>query len=220
MMLDRDKLSFWTRIGAIALAVVFVGTFVFMGVGSNINLNLIDLLSGGSKTQEEPTSGQQEQIARAEQDLEEDPGNVRTIKRLGVLYLQDGRTDDAAGVLEQGREAAPQDPVIPLYLGQAYDRKAQSIADEDERKAVYKQAGDSYAAATELQEKKPQAYLLAGQSYEQAGEKGRAIQYWNGYLDLEPEGEEADAVKERIQSLLKGEETTGGAKGDDKGAKK
>ena len=95
----------------------------------------------------------------------------------------------------------------------AYGGKAQGLTDEEERKAAYEQAGDAYAAAAELQEDKPQPYLLAGQAYEQAGEKGKAIQYWNDYLELEPEGEDAEAVKERIASLLEGGDTTGGAQG-------
>src|SRR3954453_7942439 len=214
MMLDRDKITFWTRVGAIALAVIFVGSFIFMGVGTNINYNLLDLFGGGSQAQDqEQTTDTGEQITQAEQELEKDPENPRVIRRLAGLYLQDGRTEDAAKVLESGREAAPDDPVIPLYLGQVYEREAQGLTDEEQRKASYKQAGDAYAAATELQSDKPQAYLLAGQAYEQAGEKGKAIQYWNGYLKLEPEGEQADAVKERIETLLKGEETTGGAEG-------
>jgi predicted TPR repeat methyltransferase len=87
------------------------------------------------------------------------------------------------------------------------------LPDEEKRKAAYKEAGDAYAAAAEAQKNKPQPYLLAGQAYEQAGEKGKAIQYWNEYLKLEPEGEQADAVKERIGALLKGGETTGSAGG-------
>ncbi len=217
MMLDRDKITFWTRLGAIALAVVFVGSFLFMGVGSEVNISILDLFGGGSGAQEEQTTAADEQVAQAEQALEEDPENPRAIKRLGALYLQEGQTDRAVEVLEKGREVAPDDSVIPLYLGQAHDRKAQGTADEDERKDAYKQAGDAYAAATEIQESKPQPYLLAGQAYEQAGEKGRAIQYWNGFLKLEPEGEQADAVKEQIDTLLKGGDTTGGA---EKSAKK
>lgn len=214
MMLDRDKITFWTRVGAIALAVIFVGSFIFMGVGTNINYNLLDLLGGGSQAQEqEQTTDPGEQITRTEQELEENPENPRVIRRLAGLYLQDGRTEEAAKVLESGREAAPDDPVILLYLGQVYERRAQAQTDEEERKATYKQAGDAYAAATELQSDKPQAYLSAGQAYDQAGDKGRAIKYWNGYLKLEPEGEQADAVKKRIEALLKGEDTTGGAEG-------
>lgn len=215
MMLDRDKITFWTRLGAIVLAVIFVGSFVFMGVGSNVNLNLLDLLGGSSGAQEEQqqTTSPQEQISQTQQELEEDPENPKIIRRLAGLYIQNGQTDEAAEVLERGREVAPDDPVIPLYLGQAYERNAQAQTDEEERTAAYEQAGDAYATAAELQPEKPQAYLAAGQSYEQAGDKGRAIQYWNDYLELEPDGEQADAVRERIASLLEGEETTTGAAG-------
>jgi tetratricopeptide (TPR) repeat protein len=215
MMLDRDKITFWTRLGAIVLAVIFVGSFVIMGVGSNVNLNLLDLLGGSSGAQEDQqqTTSSQEQINQAQQELEEDPENPKIIRRLAGLYIQNGQTDEAAEVLERGREVAPDDPVIPLYLGQAYERDAQAQTDAEERQAAYEQAGDAYAAAAELQPEKPQAYLAAGQAYEQAGDKGRAIQYWNDYLELEPDGEQADAVKERIASLLEGEQTTPGAAG-------
>ena len=213
MMLDRDKITFWTRLGAIVLAVIFVGSFVIMGVGSNVNLNLLDLLGGSSGAQEDQqqTTSSREQITQAQQELEEDPENPKIIRRLAGLYIQNGQTDEAAEVLERGREVAPDDPVIPLYLGQAYERDAQAQTDAEERQAAYEQAGDAYAAAAELQPEKPQAYLAAGQAYEQAGDKGRAIQYWNDYLELEPDGEQADAVKERIVSLLEGEQTTPGA---------
>jgi len=215
MMLDRDKITFWTRLGAIVLAVIFVGSFVIMGVGSNVNLNLLDLLGGSSGAQEDQqqTTSSQEQITQAQQELEEDPENPKIIRRLAGLYIQNGQTDEAAEVLERGREVAPDDPVIPLYLGQAYERDAQAQTDAEERQAAYEQAGDAYAAAADLQPEKPQAYLAAGQAYEQAGDKGRAIQYWNDYLELEPDGEQADAVKERIASLLEGEQTTAGAAG-------
>ncbi|HLL56562.1 MAG TPA: tetratricopeptide repeat protein [Rubrobacteraceae bacterium] len=215
MMLDRDKITFWTRLGAIVLAVIFVGSFVIMGVGSNVNLNLLDLLGGSSGAQEDQqqTTSSREQITQARQELEEDPENPKIIRRLAGLYIQNGQTDEAAEVLERGREVAPDDPVIPLYLGQAYERDAQAQTDAEERQAAYEQAGDAYAAAAELQPEKPQAYLAAGQAYEQAGDKGRAIQYWNDYLELEPDGEQADAVKERIASLLEGEQTTPGAAG-------
>ena len=215
MMLDRDKITFWTRLGAIVLAVIFVGSFVIMGVGSNVNLNLLDLLGGSSGAQEDQqqTTSSREQITQARQELEEDPENPKIIRRLAGLYIQNGQTDEAAEVLERGREVAPDDPVIPLYLGQAYERDAHAQTDAEERQTAYEQAGDAYAAAAELQPEKPQAYLAAGQAYEQAGDKGRAIQYWNEYLELEPDGEQADAVKERIASLLEGEQTTPGAAG-------
>ncbi len=214
MMLDRDKITFWTRLGAIALAAIFVGSFIFMGLGTNISYNLFDLLGGGQNQPAGQTTGAEDQIERARADLEENPDNPRTMRRLAGLYIQAGRTDEAIEVLERGREVAPDDPYITLLLGQAHDRKAQAQTEEAERQATYARAGDSYVSAAEVQEsdqRKAQAYLLAGQAYEQAGDDGRAIQYWNDYLDLEPKGEQADAVRERIQALLEGGETTGGA---------
>ncbi len=212
MMLDRRKIGCWTRSGAIVLAVIFVGSFLFLGIGTDINYSILDLLRG-SEEQKEQKTGSGEQIAQAEKAFDEDPEDLRAIKRLSALYLQEGQTDRAAEVLEQGRRVDPEDPVIPLYLGQAYEGKAQGLTDEEERKATYREAGDAYAAAAETQGNRPQPYLLAGQAYEQAGEKSKAIQYWNEYLRLEPQGEQADAVKERIGALLKGEETAGGAEG-------
>ena len=212
-MMDRNKVNFWTRVGALALAIIFLVSFAFVGIGANADINLLGLFGGSQDQNQEQaqTSDPQEQVSQAEQELEGDPENPRLIRRLAGLYLQNGQTDKAVEVLEDGREAAPDDPVIALYLGQAYGGKAQGLTDEEERTATYKQAGDAYATAAELQEDKPQPYLLAGQAYDQAGEKGKAIEYWNGYLDLEPEGEEAEAVKERIASLLEGSDTTGGA---------
>ena len=213
MMLDREKINFWTRVGALALAVVFVGSFVFFSVGSNANYNIFGLLnSGGSgqDQQQDQTNGQEEQVARAEQDLQQNPQDPKSIRRLGGLYIQDGQTDKAIETLENGRKVASDDPVIALYLGQAYEKKAQGVTDETQRKEAYKQAGDAYATAAQLQENKPQPYLLAGAAYEQAGEQSKAIEYWNGYLKLDPQGQQADTVKEHISNLLKGGETTGG----------
>ncbi len=214
MMLDRDKINFWIRIGAIALAVIFIGSFVLMGVGSNMNYSILDLLgSSQQEEQQQQTTGAEEQIAQAQTELEGDPENPRIIRRLAGLYLQNGQTERATQVLEQGREVAPNDPVVALYLGQAYEQRAQGVADEEERKTAYEDAGEAYAAAARLQEDNPQAYLAAGQVYEQAGDKGRAIQYYNGYLDADPDGEQADEVRERISNLLSGGESTGGAGG-------
>lgn len=212
MMMNRDKLGLWARIGAILLAVLFVLSFVLFGMGSNVSYNPLDLLRTPEDQQAQPTTGSQEQIERSRAELEENPGDPRIIRRLAGLYLQNGQTSEAIKVLEDGRKAAPEDPAIPLVLGQAYDQQAQALTDEGERQSTYTKAGDAYVAAAENEESErrdAQAFLLAGQAYEQAGDKGRAIQYWNEYLEIEPEGEQADAVKERISMLLQGGDTAG-----------
>ena len=216
MMLNRDKLGFWTRIGAIALAVLFILSGVLFGMSSNTSYNLLGLFGNSQDQQAPQTTGSEEQIERTRTELEENPEDPRLIRRLAGLYLQNGQTGEAVKVLEEGRRVAPDDPAIALVLGQAYDQQAQAITDEGERQGIYTKAGDAYVAGAEAEESErrdAQAFLLAGQAYEQAGDKAKAIQYWNEYLEIEPEGEQADAVKERIGTLLEGGETTGAGAG-------
>ena len=214
MMMNRDKLGLWARIGAILLAVLFVLSFVLFGMGSNVSYNPLDLFRSPQDQQATQTTGSEEQIERSRAELEENPEDPKLIRRLAGLYLQNGQTSEAIRVLEDGRKAVPEDPAIPLVLAGAYDQRAQALTDEKERQAAYTKAGDAYVAATETEENErrdAQAFLGAGLAYEQAGDKAKAIQYWNEYLEIEPEGEQADAVKERISTLLKGEDTTGEA---------
>ncbi len=209
MMMNRDRIGFWVRLVAILLAVFFVGSFIFVGLGTNVQYNLFDLIGGSDQQQTEQTTDTQAQIEQAERELEENPQDPEAIKELAALYYQDGRLEDAARVLENGREAAPKDAEIPILLGQVYSQQAQATPDEEQKNDLYREAGDAYAAAAEIEPDDEDAYLLAGQAYDQAGEPAQAIKYYNGYLDLEPEGEQAKAVKERISTLLEGGEETG-----------
>lgn len=208
MMLNRDKLGFWVRFVAIFLAAVFLASFIFMGIGTNVSYNLFDLIGSGDEGAAENTQSTDDLIRDAENDLEEDPDNPAKIRALASLYYQAGRFDDAAGVLEDGREKAPEDEEIPMLLGQVYLQQASSGA-EERQDELYRKAGATFAATTEIERDNEDAYLLAAQAYDQAGDKAEAIKYYNGFLDLEPDGEQADAVKERISALLEGgEETT------------
>jgi len=120
-MMNRGRINFWMRIGALALAVIMVISFGLVGIGSNADINLLSLFGGSQEQGQEQaqTSDPQEQVSQAEQELEENPEDPRLIRRLAGLYLQNGQTDRAIEVLENGREAAPDDPVIAFYLVQA-----------------------------------------------------------------------------------------------------
>jgi cytochrome c-type biogenesis protein CcmH/NrfG len=209
VMMNRDRIGFWVRLVSILLAFFFVASFIFVGLGTNVSYNLFDLIGG----QDQPPGGQttdpQNQIEEAERELEESPKDPDTIKELAALYYQNGRYDDAARVLQEGREVAPNDEEIPFLLGQVYLQEALATPGEGQDR-LYAQAGEAFAAAAEIESDDEQAYLYAGESYDRAGEPAEAIKYYNGYLDLEPEGEQAQAVEERISTLLEGEETTDG----------
>ena len=212
MMMNRDRLSFWVRLVSIVLAAFFLISFIFLGLGTNISYNLFEVL--GSQDQQQQQADQapdpQEQITEAEKALEKDPKDPEKIKDLAVLYYTAGRYDDAIRVLQRGSEVDPKDEEIPALIGQIYSQQAQAEKGE-KQKELLKKAGDAFAASAEAEPDNAEAYLLAGQAYDQAGQPADAIEYYNGYLDLEPKGENAEKVKDRISALLEGGASSDGA---------
>jgi cytochrome c-type biogenesis protein CcmH/NrfG len=194
------------------LAAFFLLSFIFLGLGTNISYNLFELI--GNQDQQQKQADQapdpQEQITEAEKALEKDPKDPEKIKDLAALYYTAGRYDDAIQVLQRGREVAPQDEEIPALLGQIYSQQAQAEKGE-KQKELLKKAGDAFATSAEAEPGNAEAYLLAGQAYDQAGQPADAIEYYNGYLDLEPKGENAKKVKDRISALLEGGGSSGSA---------
>jgi len=211
MMMNRERLGFWVKLVAVVLSVVFIGSSVFLGLGTNVSYNLFELFGGGSaqQQQENQAPDPQDQIDRAEKNLQQNPRDPEAIKDLASLYYNAGRYDEAVRVLQNGREDAPKDEEIPLLLGQVFSQQAQSTPGK-EKKEFHKKAGDAFAAATQEEPDNEEAYLLAGDSYEQAGEPAEAIKYYNGYLEREPKGENSQAVKARISALLEGGDNAGG----------
>jgi cytochrome c-type biogenesis protein CcmH/NrfG len=212
MMMNRDRLSFWVRLVAIVLSAFFLISFIFLGIGTNISYNLFELIGNQDQQQQQAdkATDPQEQIAAAEKDLEADPKDPEKIKNLATLYYTSGRYDDAIQVLQRGREVAPEDEEIPALIGQIYSQQAQA-EEGKKQKELLKKAGDAFAAAAEMEPDDAEAYLLAGQAYDQAGQPADAIEYYNGYLDLEPKGENAKQVKDRISALLEGGDKGGSA---------
>jgi cytochrome c-type biogenesis protein CcmH/NrfG len=205
MMMNRDKLSFWVRLVSIVLAAFFLLSFIFLGLGTNISYNLFELIGNQDQQQQQADQAPdpQEQIVNAEKALEKDPKDPEQIKDLAALYYTAGRYDDAIQVLQRGREVAPQDEEIPTLIGQIYSQQAQAEKGE-KQKELLKKAGDAFAASAAAEPENADAYLLAGQAYDQAGQPADAIEYYNGYLDLQPKGENAKKVKDRISALLEG----------------
>ena len=212
MMMNRERIGFWVRLVSILLAGVFLISFIFLGVGTNLQYNVFDLFGNQDqpKQQQDQASDPEQQIAAAQQDLKKDPKDPEKIKDLAALYYTAGRYDDAIQVLQRGREVAPKDEEIPALIGQIYSQQAQAEKGE-KQKELLKKAGDAFAASAEAEPDNAEAYLLAGQAYDQAGQPAEAIKYYNEYLDRAPKGQDAARVKDRISALLEGKESTGSA---------
>jgi cytochrome c-type biogenesis protein CcmH/NrfG len=212
MMMNREKLSFWVRLVAILLSAVFLISFIFLGIGTNVSYNIFELFGNQDQSQQQAdqTPDTEQQIAAAQKDLKKDPKDPEKIKDLAALYYTAGSYDEAIQVLQEGRKAAPDDGEIPAFLGQVYSQQAQT-ATGDKKKELQDKAADAFAASAEAQPDSAEAYLLAGQAYDQAGQPAEAIKYYNGYLDLDPKGENAAQVEDRISALLEGKNSGGGS---------
>jgi cytochrome c-type biogenesis protein CcmH/NrfG len=211
MMMNRERLSFWVRLVAILLSAIFLISFIFLGVGTNIQYNIFDLFGNQNQpNQQNQTPGPEQQIAAAEKDLKKDPKDPEKIKDLAGLYYTAGRYDEAVQVLQKGQEVAPKDEEITTFLGQIYSQQAQTASGK-KKEELQDKAAEAFAASAEAQPDNAEAYLLAGQAYDQAGQPAEAIQYYNQYLDRAPKGQEAAEVKDRISALLEGKESTGSA---------
>lgn len=213
MMMNRDRISFWVRLVSILLAAVFLISFIFLGIGTNIQYNIFELFGNQDQQQnqqQDQAPDPEQQIAAAEKDLEEDPKDPEKIKNLAGLYYTAGRYDDAIRILQKGQEAAPNDEEIPSFLGQIYAQQAQTASGKNKEELEDK-AADAFAASAKAQPDDAEAYLLAGQAYDQSGQPAEAIEYYNEYLDRAPNGQEAARVEDRISALLEGNESTGSA---------
>jgi len=209
MMMTRKRLGRVMAVIAIVLAAFFLLSSILIGLGmSGSGYNLLELF-GNQNQPQQPDQGPtpQDAIDEAKKDLEQNPKDPDAITDLGGLYAQNGQYDDAVKVLQDGREAVPNNAEIPALLGAVYQQQAAGV-EPKEQKDLYAKAGDSFATAAEKEGEDEDLYLQAGQNYDQAGEPAEAIKYYNGYLDLEPEGEQSGAVKDRIAALLEGGEST------------
>ncbi len=211
-MMNRERIGFWVRLVSILLAAVFLISFIFLGVGTNLQYNVFDLFGNQDqpKQQQDQAPDPEQQIAVAQQDLKKDPKDPEKIKDLAGLYYNAGRYDDAIQVLQKGQEAAPNDEEISAFLGQIYSQQAQTASGK-KKEELQDKAADAFAASAAAQPDDANAYLLAGQAYDQAGQPAEAIKYYNEYLDRAPKGQDAARVKDRISALLEGKESTGSA---------
>jgi cytochrome c-type biogenesis protein CcmH/NrfG len=211
MMMNRKRLGRVMAVVAVILAALFLLSSILIGLGTNVSYNLFDLIGGQNQQAQQPDQGPtpQDAIDEAEKDLEQNPKDPDAVTDLAGLYAQNGQYDEAAKVLQDGRERVPNNAEIPALLGAVYAQQAAGV-EPKEQKVLYAKAGDSFATAAEKEGEDEDLYLQAGQSYDQAGEPAEAIKYYNGYLDLEPDGQDSEAVKDRIAALLEGGEGAAG----------
>ena len=189
MMMNRERMGCWASGIAIGLAVVFLGSFILLGIGSTVNYNLFELIGGNDQQQSAgQTTSPSEQIQAAKKELDQNPKDPGAIKSLAALYVQNNQAEDAVKVLKKGREVAPEDEEIALLLGQVYAQQAQTLQGNEKEKTFAK-AGEAFAAAGKIEPKNEEAFYFAGQAYDEAGqpaEGDRLLEHVSGARTQRP----------------------------------
>jgi tetratricopeptide (TPR) repeat protein len=132
--------------------------------------------------------------AWAEQELRQaihaDPKNWRPYHRLGYVYVEQHRYDEAIAQFTQYVVLAPDDANSYDSLGEGYFVKG-------EIDAAIKQ----FQKALSVNPKFSASIYNLGRSYEKKNLKSEAVRKYKEYLESEPDGQFADEVKKKVEEL-------------------
>lgn len=192
MLLDRKKINRYAKVMAVVLVVVFGLSFVALGVGSGVNLNWSDLWNSiGSKSQSGPNTPEQN-IKVYTATLKTDPKNETALLGIAAAYRQLQLPAKQAEYLEKLAALKPTDVSIQLQLASIY----MSAEARD-----YQAAVRVLNKATTLDPANAEAFLQLGSALRGTGDTNAALLAWNRYLELAPNGNMAQTVKEQIALL-------------------
>jgi tetratricopeptide (TPR) repeat protein len=190
MLMDRRRIEKWWRWVAIFLAVIFVLSFVLLGVGGSGGNVLIGCEQQESVT-EDSYFTQQEKFYLGV--LETNPADTSAMITLGGLYASEGIGRYSEGIEYYNRAITTDPNNIPARLALA-QLNLQLLNDPLEALRIL----DEAAA---IAPNEPQVFVLQGAAAKQAGENARAIAAWNHFLILSPDDPLADAIRSEIAAL-------------------
>ena len=195
MLLDRKRINRWAKWVALGLALVFGLSFVFMGVGTGVNVDwneIWNFVAGRDGTTNTGSAGPEDRIKTYEATLAADPNNVDALMGIATEYSSLDQPLKAAEYLEKAAAVAPDNFDIYMRLASIY-------MSPDSRD--YQAAVRVLNQATSLQPNDPQAFLQLGAAQRGAGNVSAAILAWNRYLQLVPEGDMADTVRAELSAM-------------------
>ncbi len=111
--------------------------------------------------------------------------NIEAFLRLGTLYLEDNRIDDATGMLVKAAIMAPTRPDIRIALGRAY-RLAGLLSDAEQQLALALPPGSAIEASAFYEELQGNLYLESGLLRMQQARLDEAVAALRRALDFRP----------------------------------
>lgn len=191
MLLDRKRINRYTRWAAIILAVVFLLSFVLLGVGSSSAGNVFSGCNGTSQP------GSQNSLEDREQyyldQLQADPQDGASMLALANLYADDGvaRYEDAIQWFNKYLELNPENVDVRIRVAAIYSTK---LGQSDQAIAILTEA-------TTIAPTNANAFLQLGLAQRDAGQNQAAILSLSHFLELDPTNSSADAVRQEIEKL-------------------
>lgn len=191
MLLDRKRINRYTRWAAIILAVVFLLSFVLLGVGSSSAGNVFSGCDGTSQPTSQSSVEDREKYYL--EQLEANPEDGPSILALANLYADDGvgRYNDAVDWLGKYVALNPDNVDVRIRMAAIYSQK---LGDPDTAIAIL-------AEATTIAPDNANAFLQLGLAQRDAGQNQAAILSLNRFLELDPTNSSADQVRQEIQRL-------------------
>lgn len=195
MLLDRKRINRWAKWVALGLALVFGLSFVFMGVGTGVNVDwneIWNFVAGRDQATNTAAAGPQDRIDAYQATLAADPNNVDALMGIAAEYSSLKEPLKAAEYLEKAAVAAPDNLDVFMRLAAIY--MAPDSRDYQAAVRVLNQA-------TSLDPSNAEAFLQLGAAERGAGNVSAAILAWNRYLQLVPEGDMADTVRSELTAM-------------------
>lgn len=136
----------------VLLAVVFMASFVFLGVGSGSS-GIGDLLNGNFGSLFSSGSGSSAQVKKDQKLIAKNPKDYPAYKDLAAAQASDGKLDDAIATLEKLKTLRPKDTdgltqLAGLYLRKADIARNEAIAVQDATQSVVSPSTFAPAATT------------------------------------------------------------------------
>jgi cytochrome c-type biogenesis protein CcmH/NrfG len=200
LLLDRKRIKKWTKWIALFLAVVFAAGFLFLGVGyGGAGFNVSEAFSCAGDQTTNTSLSADDKIAAFEQRVQQNPNDVEALLGLATIYQENGQLTLAIPYLEKVIVADPNQKDVYMRLANLYMND--SVSDYEGAKTVL-------IKLASLDPENPDVYLKLGIAQKQLGETSAAILAWQKYLQLAPNGDMADVIREQLDAMIQATTTT------------
>jgi cytochrome c-type biogenesis protein CcmH/NrfG len=201
LLLDRKRIKRWAKWVALALAIVFALSFLFMGVGyGGAGFDLSALFRGGDTNTTKPLTNE-DKLNSLLQTLQADQNDTTTMLAIATLYEEMYRNGEGEGNDYLVKAAAFMENAIDVdpTLKDVYIRLANLYLSEDFNSSEAAVAVLNKAASVDPTN--PEVFLKLGIAQQSLGNKEAAVLAWQKYLELDPNGDMADVVREQLETL-------------------